>query len=427
MAAKEVITGQPTSPVSPVTQEMLHTMNVFKKLGIEPKGDTPEDLKAWMKDYLRSQGELPAATAKQSTADLKFTLPPKPTTTKMMMNHPPKITWFSGTEPKSGDTTYELWRHEVKCLLKQNYEPDAILNAVHRSLRGEAGLVAMRLDLDASVNTIVQKLDSIYGSVDKKEELLAEFYGSRQKSEETVTSWSCRLESIIGKAVDRGIVQREDVDGMLHSMLWTGLKSSLKNISGHKYDTVTHFDGLRVALRQIESDQIQRESAKQKPQTSKVVTGQSDLTEIKGMIQQLTTRMNTYEKKPQFSYQSRPSWQSQPQQQRWRQHDYQQQQQQQQFAPQQHQPSHWQQQQQPLPAWQESGNQPQHRNRGGNRGRGNSYNAPRQQTEPQQGEQQEYICWRCGQKGHLKRGCKIRLDHSQHDLNAKKPMQGEHS
>ena len=95
------------------------------------------------------------------------------------MSHPPKITWFSGTEPKSGETTYELWKHDVRCLMNQSYEEDSILNAVRRFLRGEAGYVALRLPLDATVEEILQKLDSIYGSVDKKVELLAEFYGSR--------------------------------------------------------------------------------------------------------------------------------------------------------------------------------------------------------------------------------------------------------
>ena len=28
--------------------------------------------------------------------------------------------------------------------------------------------------------------------------------------------------------------------------------------------------------------------------------------------------------------------------------------------------------------------------------------------------------------GHFRIGCKVRLDHSKRDLNAKKPMQGEH-
>ena len=59
---------------------------------------------------------------------------------------------------------------EVQCLLKQKYDEDAILNAVRRSLRGEAGLVAMRLELNATVHDIIKKLDSIYWTVDKKEE-----------------------------------------------------------------------------------------------------------------------------------------------------------------------------------------------------------------------------------------------------------------
>jgi hypothetical protein len=34
---------------------------------------------------------------------------------------------------------------------KQNYDKDAMLIAVRRSLRGEAGMVAMRIDLDANI------------------------------------------------------------------------------------------------------------------------------------------------------------------------------------------------------------------------------------------------------------------------------------
>ena len=41
-------------------------------------------------------------------------------------------------------------------------------------------MVAMRPDLDANIDDIIQKLDSIYGSVDKKEILLTQFYGARR-------------------------------------------------------------------------------------------------------------------------------------------------------------------------------------------------------------------------------------------------------
>lgn len=58
-------------------------------------------------------------------------------------------------------------------------------------------MVAMRLDLDANIDDIIRKLDSIHGCVDKKEILLPECYGSRQQNDENVSHWSCRLEGIV--------------------------------------------------------------------------------------------------------------------------------------------------------------------------------------------------------------------------------------
>jgi hypothetical protein len=171
---------------------------------------------------------------------------------------------------------------------KQNYDKDAMLIAVRRSLRGEAGMVAMRIDLDVNIDDIIRKLDSIYGSVDRKEILLTQFYGARQEKDEDISHWSCRLERIIGKCVDGGLVHHSEVDQQLHFMLWNGLKASLKAISGYKYDTIKDFDGLRVALRQIENYVPQESTSTSKPHISKAVTGQSEFDEIKGMIQQLS-------------------------------------------------------------------------------------------------------------------------------------------
>lgn len=80
------------------------------------------------------------------------------------------------------------------------------------------------------------------------------FYGSRQQNEQNVSHYSCMFEGIIGKYVVRGIVHRSE------AMLLNGLKTSLKDISGHKYDTIKDFGGLRFALRQIEYYHIPQES-----------------------------------------------------------------------------------------------------------------------------------------------------------------------
>ncbi|VDI59072.1 Hypothetical predicted protein [Mytilus galloprovincialis] len=290
----------------------------------------------------------------------------------MMMNHPPKITWFSGTEPKAGDTTYELWRHEVQCLLKQNYEQDAILNAVRRSLRGEAGLVAMRLELNATVKVIIQKLDSIYGSVDKKEELLAEFYGSRQRPTESVTAWSCRLEGIIGKAVDRGLIESD------HSSRSETLPA----------ETKTHIN--KAITTQPEDEGLQ---------------------EIKGLINQIHTRLDCNDKRWEQAPWNHQEQHTQPPQ----------------FQPP-NQSRQWQQPNQSSPWQQQPQFGQQQQNRGGYRGRGGNSNRGRGQNNYRGGRDnpdRDYQCWRCGQTGHLKIGCKVRMDHSQQHLNSNKPMQGE--
>jgi hypothetical protein len=64
------------------------------------------------------------------------------------------------------------------------------------------------IDLDANIDDIIRKLDSIYGSVDRKEILLTQFYGARQEKDEDISHWSCRLERIIGKCVDGGLEAR---------------------------------------------------------------------------------------------------------------------------------------------------------------------------------------------------------------------------
>lgn len=192
------------------------------------------------------------------------------------MSQPPKLTWFSGENAK-GELTFDLWRYTIRCLLKQQLCTESMIKeAMRTSLRGEAGIVVMRLGTDISVNQILNKLDSINGNIDQREALLAEFYGARQKEDEDITSWSCRLENVIGRAQDLGMVQVSDVDKMLHSM---------KDISSHTYDTIKDFDSLRVALRQIERDHaVSNETDTLKTKIKQGTSNQRSLQRNRSMI-----------------------------------------------------------------------------------------------------------------------------------------------
>ena len=161
----------------------------------------------------------------------------------------PRISIFSGSA--KGATSFDIWRYEINCL-KTHYSENVIRQAIRRSLRGEASKAIMCLGPNASVTEILHKMDSIYGIVERQEKLLGEFYSAKQNDDETVADWSCRLEELLGKVDRISPIDLAQKDDMLRNVFWHGLCRPLKDTSGHKFDSATSFDELRIAIRQIE-------------------------------------------------------------------------------------------------------------------------------------------------------------------------------
>jgi hypothetical protein len=134
----------------------------------------------------------------------------------------------------------------------------------------------------------------VYGTVEVKEFILATFYSARQQETEDVSVWACRLKDILASAVPLKQIQAKDVESMLRAMLWTGLKPSLKAVSGHKFDTIQQFDELRIALRRLEQDHANNACAEtsstSKPKaTAKMATPVDQFQELKCMMQSIKT------------------------------------------------------------------------------------------------------------------------------------------
>ena len=74
--------------------------------------------------------------------------------------------------------------------MKESKSEETVLQTIRRSVRGEAANVIMRLGVSASIDEVLHKMDSIYGNVLEKEDVLAEFYSARQKDDESCSAWS---------------------------------------------------------------------------------------------------------------------------------------------------------------------------------------------------------------------------------------------
>ena len=323
----------------------------------------------------------------------------------------PKLSYFSGTGD-SKDTPYEVWKFEVMNLLLEvregHYSEQEVTTAVKKSLRAEAGKVAMRLGVHASVNEILTKFEGIYGTVEDSECLLVQFYNAKQGEEDSVSHWGCRLEDLLDRAQQTTHLDPRSKNDMLRSKFWSGLVTPLKESSRHKFDVVQDFDQLRIQVRKIENESKTNTEPKDKPKKGQAKmasvelnNNKSELDELKGIVKSLSTKMNEF------------------------------------LEP------------------QKGTNVNQTRGRGAGRsrfphsgryntyrsGRGRSYNQHYNQhnayqggpTWPKQwyGQQSggEFVpgavpsCWRCGQPGHLKIGCRTKLSGEGKNLNSRGPTQ----
>lgn len=217
-----------------VTEEERRLLDSFRQLGVAPKADSKEDLQRWLRGYAAE-----AAT-------------PSSATTATLVQ-PPRLSCFNGHDAKGNEVGYDIWRYEIQCLQRVHAE-DAVLEAVRRSARGEAARIIMRLGPAATLPVLLAKLDSIYGEAQSQENALARFYSARQQRGENVASWSCRLEDLLLHAEQLGQVSQINKDSMLRNMLWTGLLPDLKAVSGYKFDTISDYDKLRLALRRLEQE-----------------------------------------------------------------------------------------------------------------------------------------------------------------------------
>ena len=198
---------------------------------------------------------------------------------------------FSGTQPTpKHENTYEVWRLEVKSLRSRGcYSDIAIVQAIWKSLRGQARNVLFTLGSSAKAVDILERLESVYGNVASGEAVLQEFYTVHQEEEESVTDWGLRLEQILQRAIEKGHVTEERKDQMLRDKFWRSLyNQDLKNATKIYHQSVLSFDRLQRKVRAEEyemQDSIARHQQPVRKEKRNKAQHNPQLTEIDDQLE----------------------------------------------------------------------------------------------------------------------------------------------
>ena len=411
-------------------EETRELVERFKEMGVKPKTSTKDDFEEWMRETVQ-QDVKPNATPELKVVQQSF--------------HKPKLPIFSGDQTGSKEqVSFDLWEFAVNSLISEGkHSPQTIMESARGSLRGSAARVCLRLGPGRTVQHLLEKLKGIYGVVEHGESILSEFYAAQQGRDEDVASWSCKIEDILEKAIEKGQVTRMASVGMLRSKLWNGLRQELKDSTRHYFDSDRGYDALRVELRKVEYEnklkpkataQCKLEAALESPRVSLL---EKELKAVKDQLTQMA-KVQSHHIPPKDQHQQRRLGK--------------------------HGGSHPNRGQQAYAPSETASGQPSYtRMSSFNQSQSQAANMPYDSqlplypgsstpaygnSRPPQGprfpsptvlQERGPQCWRCGGYGHLKVGCLVRIDHLRrcpneeypyrnppagyHPLNFKRPTQ----
>ncbi|KAH3864866.1 hypothetical protein DPMN_027897 [Dreissena polymorpha] len=94
------------------------------------------------------------------------------------------------------------FKYEVKATVNSNmFNSEHVLLGVRRAAKGSAGDVLSRLGPNVTIEQVMQKLDSTYGSIESRESIMRKFYIRQQQTGESVTAYAARLEERFQTAI----------------------------------------------------------------------------------------------------------------------------------------------------------------------------------------------------------------------------------
>ena len=114
---------------------------------------------------------------------------------------------------------------------------------------------------------------------------------------QSVAEYGMKLESILQKVYDTGILIPQVRNDMLRAKLWSGLRdSALKNVTRYNYDIIKNFDELRKEVRAVELElEISGASKPENTATHQPLSAVSDMSELWKTLELLNKRLDNFE------------------------------------------------------------------------------------------------------------------------------------
>ena len=269
---------------SSVTEEEERLLQALHLLGIKPKLGSTEDVAKLLQVF-------GAVKPEPVTRELDEPI--------ISSYHYPKLSIFYGEEGK-GDVTWTAFKYEIESLIHQNvYSEEQILLGLRRSSKGKAADKLRRLGTKAHLLEVIEKFDNEYGSVESRETVMRKFYSCRQSEDETVLSYTSRLEDIFDRGIQLKAIKRSDTQ-ILKEVFHAGLRRDLKLMSIYQFDKIDDYDELKREVRKLESGLLENNSPECKTKTCKaavtVDTHTKEMGEVKELLKRLNERIDRLEK-----------------------------------------------------------------------------------------------------------------------------------
>ena len=304
-------TGVEEDPEKDEVEHALKLWKAFHELKIDPGVESSEDLEKFLKGFSKREGiaeverkptpsfHLPtmphiSTTAATGAATTQVNTAPAQATTAKSFQYP-KMSLFSGDGNK-GETSWEGYKFEIQALVEEKqYAPEQIMLGIRHTTRGTAADIVRRLGTGVTIDDVLKKFNSTFGTIESKRSVLRKIYSCTQGTD-SVKKYASRLEDYFAQGVELGAMRRGD-DDLLKELLYQGLKVDLKLQAQYKYETIRDYDRFKIELRSLEEEMNRPDEVKLKPcHATQKQEDHSEMGQLKDTVKSLQEKIKQLEK-----------------------------------------------------------------------------------------------------------------------------------